>query len=54
MTALRHPPGDEQPVAEPQSGGDPVCRLSRVCPDCGQFIEDAQVDPESHCPATGK
>ncbi|HEY3471139.1 MAG TPA: hypothetical protein VGL47_38805 [Amycolatopsis sp.] len=54
MTAPRHPPGDDQPVTEPQSGGDPVCWLSRVCPECGQFIEDAQVDPESHCPASAK
>lgn len=49
MTASRHSRGDQQPVTEPQSGGDPVCWLSRVCPECGQFIEDARVAPESHC-----
>jgi hypothetical protein len=35
--------------AEPPAGGAPVCWLARVCPECGRFIEDAQVDPESHC-----
>jgi len=49
MTASRHSLGDRQPVTEPRLGGDPVCWLSRVCPECGQFIEDSRVDPESHC-----
>ncbi|RSD11805.1 hypothetical protein [Amycolatopsis eburnea] len=39
------------PAAEPPSGGDPVCWLNRVCPECGQFIEDAEADPETHCPS---
>lgn len=54
MTTPPHPPGDEQPVTESQSGGDPVCWLTRVCPECGRFIEDTRVDPESHCPTSTK
>ncbi|NBH04892.1 hypothetical protein [Amycolatopsis sp. SID8362] len=39
------------PDADPPAGGDPVCWLNRACPECGQFIEDAEVDPETHCPS---
>ncbi|MEV4143462.1 hypothetical protein AB0J40_07320 [Amycolatopsis sp. NPDC049691] len=52
MTTPPRPSGDEPPVSEPQSGGDPVCWLARVCPECGQFVEDPRVDPESHCPTS--
>lgn len=52
MTTPPHPPGDQPPAAEPQPGGDPVCWLARVCPECGQFIEDTRIDPESHCPTS--
>lgn len=29
--------GDE--AVESDAGGDPVCWLSRVCPECGLFVE---------------
>jgi ribosomal protein S27AE len=39
MTDQREPgaptPGDDQ-------GGDPVCWLNRVCPECGRFAADAE------------
>jgi hypothetical protein len=28
-------------------GGDPVCWLDRVCPECGAFLPDG---PEHPCP----
>ncbi|WP_198602313.1 hypothetical protein [Rhodococcus opacus] len=33
---------DAAPVTEPDDdlGGDPVCWLDRVCPDCGLFLTD--------------
>lgn len=54
MTTSRQTPGDERPGTESPSGGDPVCWLSRVCPECGRFIEDPRVDPESHCSTSGE
>ena len=46
MTALAsHDPGtpDSSTAPEPTShepiGGDPVCWLERVCPDCGALVE---------------
>jgi uncharacterized protein YeaO (DUF488 family) len=41
---LRQP---ENPGAE---GGDPVCWLTSVCPDCGRFVEAA---PPTRCPRCG-
>ncbi|WP_179220276.1 hypothetical protein [Rhodococcus sp. NCIMB 12038] len=46
-------PGDETlPTAEPDDdlGGDPVCWLDRVCPDCGLFLTDRTA---STCPRCG-
>ncbi|MFC5929252.1 hypothetical protein [Cryobacterium melibiosiphilum] len=36
MTALDNttPPLPDEPI-----GGDPVCWLERVCPDCGALVE---------------
>ncbi|HVV08954.1 hypothetical protein [Amycolatopsis sp.] len=31
-------------------GGDPVCWLNRVCPECGRFRED---EDATHCPGCG-
>ena len=31
-------------------GGDPVCWLNRVCPECGRFAEDEHLDA---CPECG-
>lgn len=31
------------------TGGDPVCWLDRVCPECGLFLED----PDEACPRCG-
>ncbi|GAA4471485.1 hypothetical protein GCM10023094_02280 [Rhodococcus olei] len=31
-------------------GGDPVCWLDRVCPDCGAFLPDG---PGHGCPRCG-
>jgi hypothetical protein len=49
MTTSGWSPDDDG--AGPPAGGDPVCWLTRVCPECGRFIEDTRVDPDSHCPA---
>ncbi|WP_169801604.1 hypothetical protein [Millisia brevis] len=35
---------------EPDEIGDPVCWLSRVCPECGAFITG---DPADGCPRCG-
>ncbi|HEY4019076.1 MAG TPA: DUF488 family protein [Pseudonocardiaceae bacterium] len=32
------------------SGGDPVCWLTSVCPDCGRFVEE---QPPTRCPRCG-
>ncbi|GAA1350312.1 hypothetical protein [Saccharothrix algeriensis] len=37
-------------MAESDEGGDPVCWLSRVCPECGAFVED---EPPAACPRCG-
>ena len=31
-------------------GGDPVCWLTSVCPECGRFVED---EPPTRCPRCG-
>ncbi len=31
---------DDRPVPRADVGGDPACHLSRVCPECGLFVED--------------
>jgi rubrerythrin len=36
---------------EVTEGGEPVCWLDRVCPDCGLLVEDAVRPP--HCPRCG-
>ncbi|UOT02322.1 hypothetical protein MPY17_25585 [Rhodococcus opacus] len=40
------------PIADPDDdlGGDPVCWLDRVCPDCGLFLNDHTA---STCPRCG-
>ncbi|HWC82172.1 MAG TPA: hypothetical protein VG756_19650 [Pseudonocardiaceae bacterium] len=37
-------------AGEPDSGGDPVCWLNRVCPDCGLFVEQRAA---VRCPRCG-
>ena len=32
---------------EGPEGGDPACWLGRVCPECGQFLDE---DVEHSCP----
>ncbi|HEY4458497.1 MAG TPA: DUF488 family protein [Pseudonocardiaceae bacterium] len=39
-----------QPEKPRQEGGDPVCWLTSVCPDCGRFVEAA---PPTRCPRCG-
>lgn len=34
----------------PSAGGEPVCLLDRVCPDCGRV---ADTDPPGTCPGCG-
>ncbi|GGP75124.1 hypothetical protein [Saccharothrix coeruleofusca] len=40
--------GGSPPVRE--QGGDPVCWLERVCPECGLFVED---EPPAVCGRCG-
>jgi rubrerythrin len=37
-------------------GGDPVCWLDRVCPDCGLFLEDTDAldHADEPCPRCGR
>ena len=37
-------------MQEEHVGGDPACWLDRVCPDCGRFRDDPELD---HCPNCG-
>jgi len=40
-----------QQLRQPETeGGDPVCWLTSVCPDCGRFVEAA---PPTTCPRCG-
>jgi uncharacterized protein YeaO (DUF488 family) len=39
-----------QPEKPRDEGGDPVCWLTSVCPDCGRFVEAA---PPTTCPRCG-
>ncbi len=32
-----------------REGGDPACRLDRVCPECGRFREDEDATTCEHC-----
>ncbi|MCP2163290.1 hypothetical protein [Goodfellowiella coeruleoviolacea] len=50
---------DNDPQRDPETaaaapadaqGGDPVCWLSRVCPECGLFVED---EPPAVCGRCG-
>ena len=41
---------DGGPTPEPVEGGDPVCWLPRVCPECGRLADE---DPPTRCPACG-
>ncbi len=42
-------------VPRTETGGDPVCWLSRVCPECGAIAdsEPPAVCPRCHSPITG-
>ncbi len=33
-----------------REGGDPVCWLNRVCPECGRLADE---EPPTHCSACG-
>ncbi|MGO1182877.1 MAG: hypothetical protein ACTHZ5_02285 [Micrococcaceae bacterium] len=35
-------------VGEDSHMGDPVCWLSRVCPECGAMLDDGAVQNQSH------
>jgi rubrerythrin len=35
---------------EGEQGGDPVCWLTHVCPDCGRFVEE---QAPTRCPRCG-
>lgn len=37
-------------TSEVTEAGDPVCWLSRVCPECGLFLED---EPPTTCERCG-
>lgn len=39
-----------QPEKPSAGGGDPVCWLTSVCPDCGRFVE---AQPPASCPRCG-
>ncbi|WP_199439762.1 hypothetical protein [Umezawaea beigongshangensis] len=41
---------DGAPPRGDAEGGDPVCWLSRVCPECGAFVEAV---PPAPCPRCG-
>ncbi|MEV0679149.1 hypothetical protein AB0I60_21775 [Actinosynnema sp. NPDC050436] len=43
-------PGEERVQVPRQEGGDPACRLSEVCPECG-FLDDGE--PAAVCPRCG-
>jgi ribosomal protein S27AE len=42
--------GADPAVAPEDLGGDPVCWLNRVCPECGRFAEGEYLDA---CPECG-
>jgi hypothetical protein len=46
------PTPDQLPArpGAPDDGGDPVCRLDRVCPECGRLDDGA---PPARCPGCG-
>jgi ribosomal protein S27AE len=37
-------------VSDPAEGGDPVCWLNRVCPECGLLTDE---EPPLTCPRCG-
>lgn len=39
-----------KPAPTEDLGGDPVCWLTSVCPECGRFVED---EPPTSCPRCG-
>ena len=39
-----------KPAAAEDLGGDPVCWLTSVCPECGRFVE---AQPPTKCPRCG-
>ena len=39
-----------KPAPAEDLGGDPVCWLTSVCPECGRFVED---EPPTTCPRCG-
>ena len=41
---------DDHPPAASDQGGDPVCWLNQVCPECGLFVEPPMPDT---CPRCG-
>jgi hypothetical protein len=47
VTSDERVPGGSAVDREPDQGGDPVCWLDRVCPECGGFITD---EGECRCP----
>jgi len=39
---------------DPDLGGDPVCWLDRVCPECGLFLDDQVLENAAgQCPRCG-
>lgn len=43
-------PADDRDGNVAESGGDPVCWLPRVCPECGLFSE---IEPPTRCTRCG-
>jgi hypothetical protein len=46
-------PGGAPPPDERDLGGDPVCWLNRVCPECGRFAWDEDLDSTTRCAECG-
>jgi predicted Zn-ribbon and HTH transcriptional regulator len=40
-------------VAAEEFRGDPVCWLNRVCPECGRFATDEDLEAAPRCPECG-
>ncbi|MGY2080311.1 hypothetical protein [Modestobacter sp. SYSU DS0657] len=46
MTEQENP---ERPRPAEPEGGDPVCWLERVCPECGRLADDPAADRCGRC-----
>jgi hypothetical protein len=53
MTNVDRRPGDAPPEDGPDLGGDPACWLDLVCPECGRFASDEDLDSTRRCVGCG-